>query len=267
MVPSEGFLVLGDDRLFYRVVGDCEPLVLVHAGIADQRMWEEQIAGLSPDYRVIAYDVRGFGQSKPSTADHYVHEDLRALLDHLGVERTMLVGMSMGSGVVMDFSVAYPERTKAIVLSGAGYDHLDWSRLQEGWTAESEAVEAGDIARAVEINLGMWVVGIGRAVADLDIGVVARAREMIEGTLKPPENTGEALEPDPVSADRLGDVEVPALVLVGSFDQPEMIESAKEISSRIPHAKLVEMEGVAHLPNMERPEEFNRIVLEFLGQT
>lgn len=266
MRTEEGFVDVADGRIVYQVTGTGEPLALIHAGVADSRMWSGQLDAMSARYQVITHDVRGFGKSTPAKTAHRRFEDLRAVLDQIGAARARLLGMSMGADVVMEFVLSYPERTAAIVLSGAGYENLDWSRLRTQWKAEEEAIEAGEMEQATDINMQLWIVGVGRTVGEMDPEMIKRTREMVAGTLTP-ENTGEALELEPPAGDRLAEIAVPALVMVGKLDQPEMIESAREIASRLPDARHTEMEGVAHLPNMEQPDQFNRLVMEFLTQT
>lgn len=264
MPDLEGFLDVPDSRIYYSVTGSGEPLVLVHAGIADSRMWDDQIGPFSQRYRVITYDARGFGKSDPATTDHRHYEDLRALLDHLEAGRVRLLGMSMGADIVMNFASAYPERVAAVIVSGTGLETQDWSRLETEWRAEEEAVNSGDYELASDINMRLWIAGAGRSLDGVDPAVVERARLMVAGTLTP-ENTGRSLDFEPPWCDTLEQINVPLLAIVGSLDQPEMVASAKEIAARVPNARYAEIESAAHLPNMERPAEFNRIVLDFLA--
>ena len=103
-------------RLYYEAVGEGEPLVLVHAGIADSRMWEGQLTAFADRYRVIRYDMRGFGMTAMVDGPFSHHEDLRGLFDSLNVERVHLVGCSMGGGAALDFALEYPQRVGNLVL-------------------------------------------------------------------------------------------------------------------------------------------------------
>src|SRR5919112_4353346 len=114
-----GMAEVNGARIYYEVAGEGEPLVLVHAGIADSRMWEGQVAAFAARYRVVRFDLRGFGKTEMVEGPFSHHEDLRGLLDFLGVERTHLVGCSMGGGAVLDFALEYPERVGDLVLVGS----------------------------------------------------------------------------------------------------------------------------------------------------
>jgi pimeloyl-ACP methyl ester carboxylesterase len=105
--------------IYYEVVGEGEPLVLVHAGIADSRMWEGQLTAFADRYRVLRYDMRGFGRTAMVEGTFSHHEDLRGLLDFLGLDRAHLVGCSMGGGAVLDFALEYPDRVGNLVLVGS----------------------------------------------------------------------------------------------------------------------------------------------------
>lgn len=263
---TEGFIDVPDSRLYYRIIGKGDPLVLVHAGVADSRMWDEQIGPFSETYRVISYDARGFGKSDPATTTYRPYEDLRAVLEHVGAEPARLLGMSMGADIVMNFASAYPDRAQAIILSGAGLESQDWSRLEKEWAAEEAAVDSGDYELAADINMRLWVAGVGRSLDDVEPNFREHAYQMVLPTLTP-ENTGESLDFERSWCETLEQIHVPLLAIVGSLDQPEMVASAKEIAARVPDARYAEIEGVAHLPNLERSDEFNRIVLDFLAGT
>ena len=262
---ADGFAPVPNGSLYYEVNGDGPTLVLVHAGIADCRMWDDQVAAFSRSYQVVRYDVRNFGRSSIAQEDFAHYEDLHDLLDHLGVDRATVLGVSMGGTLTIDFVLAYPQIVSALVLVATGPNGYDrWGdEITKGWAEETAALEAGDMERAVEINLRMWVGGPSRSPEEVDSAVRSRVREMLAHNL-PREGEGESQDLEPLAAERLGDIEVPALVIVGDKDAPDIIASSRLLASEIRGARLEIMSGVAHAPNMERPEEFNRIVLDFL---
>jgi pimeloyl-ACP methyl ester carboxylesterase len=135
--------------------------------------------------------------------------------------------------------------------------------IRQGWAEEEAALKAGDMERAVEINLRMWVDGPFRAPDAVDPAVRPRVYEMLTHNL-PREGEGEARDLEPLAAGRLGEISAPTLVVVGDKDAPEIVASSRLLAAEIPGARLEVMFDVAHVPNMERPDEFNRIVLEFL---
>ena len=250
--------------LWYEDSGEGPPLVLIHAGIADSRMWDGQVAAFAQRYRVIRYDVRGFGRSPMPPGPYSNVEDLHALLQTLGVERASLVGLSMGGGIALDFALEYPEMVDALVLAASGLGGFQWSdALKQDWAEEDAALEAGDLARAAEINLRMWVDGPARTPDEVDPAVRARVREMLLAASHADDGEQQRLEPPAIA--RLGEIRVPALVIVGDRDQPDMLAVADRLAGGIAGARKVVVPGVAHMVNMERPEEFSRMVRDFLA--
>ena len=254
-------------RIYYEVAGEGESLVLVHAGIADSRMWDGQISTFAEGYKVIRYDMRGFGRTEVVEGPFSHHEDLRSLLDFLGVERAHLVGCSMGGGVVLDFALEYPERVGSLVLVGSavGGFRPDFDPPKE-WDELVAADEAGDLELFSGLEIRMWVDGPGRSSEDVAAPVKDLVREMNLIALRnEATGLGEEWEPDPPAADRLPDIQATTLLIIGDEDQPRIFAAADLLEKELPNSRRVVMQGTAHLPNMERPEEFNRLTLDFLG--
>jgi len=268
MHMSTGTAEVNGASIRYEILGEGDPLVLVHAGIADSRMWEPQMEEFARRYRVIRYDARGFGRT-PSVAGPYSHhEDLRGLLNHLGIKRATFVGCSMGGGVILDFALSYPEAVAAFVLVGSaiGGFNPDVEPPKE-WDELVAADEAGDLKQISELEVRMWVDGPGQGTSRVETEIRDLVREMNLIALRNEDSElGEAMELEPPAADRLHEIQAPALVIVGDLDQPKIIQGADLLSRSIPEVRKVVMPGTAHLPNMERPEEFNRIVLDFLAE-
>lgn len=265
---ERGVAAINGARIAYEIAGEGHPLTLIHAGIADMRMWDDQFAHFAAHYRTLRYDIRGFGGSPMPPGPWTMREDLRALLDHLGVARTHLIGVSMGGGIALDFALDYPERVAALVLVAAGVGGTTSSEwLRARYAAIDERIEAGDLDGANELELRLWVDGEGRAPEETDAGVRERVREMNAAVLTA-EASGEQGESvnrlDPPAVGRLGEVAAPTLIIVGTRDIPDMGERAELLATTIPDARLETLPGVAHLPPMEVPEAFNRLVLDFL---
>ncbi len=254
--------------IHYETLGEGEPLVLVHAGIADSRMWEPQMGEFARRYRVIRYDMRGFGETRLIPDPYSHHEDLRGLLDHLGVERATFVGCSMGGGVTLDFALSYPEAVAALVLVGSAIGGFDPDvEPPEEWDELVAADEAGDLERISELEVRMWVDGPGQGTNRVKPEIRDLVREMNLIALRNEDSgVSEQLGLEPPAADRLHEIQAPTLVIIGDLDQPRAIQGSDLLSRSIPESRKVVMPGTAHLPNMERPEEFNRIVLEFLSE-
>jgi pimeloyl-ACP methyl ester carboxylesterase len=262
--------VAGQTDLHYELAGQGPPVVLLHEGIADSRMWEPQWRTFPPQYRVARYDMRGFGES-PAPSGSFSHaRDLVELLDGLALGPAALVGVSMGGAVALDVTIDRPELVSALVLVGSGLRGHEFSPESEaGWAEEETALERGDLDAAVEVNLRMWVDGPHRSPEDVDRDVRRRVGEMQRRAFElwqsgDPEATLEPL--DPGWQARLGEIRVPTLIVVGELDRPEMHEIADRLEAAIPNTRRALIEGTAHVPSMERPTEFDELVLGFLAE-
>ncbi len=266
MLRKTGTADVNGALIYYEVSGEGEPLVLVHAGIADGRMWDGQVEALARRYRVVRYDMRGFGKTALVEGPYSHHEDLRGLLDSLEIGRAHLVGCSMGAGVVLDFALRYPERVGALVLVGSAVGGFEGDfELPEQWDQLVAADEAGDLGRVSELEVQIWVDGPRRRPEDVDASVRDLVREMnLIALQNEASGLGAELSPDPSAVDRLTEIVAPALILVGDSDQPMTLVAADLLAKKLPNARKAVMTGTAHLPNMERPEEFNRILLDYL---
>jgi len=255
--------------LAWEGTGDGEALVLIHAGVADRRMWDPQWIGLGSAFRVIRYDARGFGETLPPAGGWSHHGDLSALLDELALERIHLVGASMGAGIAVEVALDRPGTVASLVLIAPGGALLGDApdALRAPWRAEGEALDRGDLDAAVEVNLRAWVDGPARSREAVDPAVRAfvgtmqrRAFELADWDHDgAPEN-----EMEPSAAGRLGELDMPVLVVVGMADWPPIIEVAERIGREVPGSRVVRWPGVAHLPSLERPAEFERLVREFI---
>ncbi len=255
-------------KLYYEVAGSGQPLVLAHAGIADRRMWDDQFDVFAQHYRVIRYDARGFGASDLPPGPFAFRDDLYGLLQHLGVEKAHLVGCSMGGSTCLDFSLEHPEMVGALVLIGSGLGGYRWTNQDDPVVAEVEAaVAARDFERANELEMRIWVDGLNRAPEQVRPGVRERVAEMNLASLRRIDEQEQAQQQrlDPPAAGRLGEIAAPTLVIVGDRDVPDIQRIADVLEQGMPNARKVVMTNAAHVPNMEWPNEFNRIVLDFLG--
>ncbi|HEY7358443.1 MAG TPA: alpha/beta hydrolase, partial [Ktedonobacterales bacterium] len=188
-------------------------------------------------------------------------------LRFLGVERAYLVGSSMGGSLAIDFALEHPEMVAALIPVGAGVSGEQPSDfLLERWKEIDAAAEGGDLAQAVELELRLWVDGPGRSPEQVDPVMREQVRQMnTENFARAPEQ--EQGQPQPLELPaiaRLGEIHAPTLVLVGAHDVPDMLASADLLARGIPGAQKAVMPGAAHLPSMEQPEQFNRLVLKFL---
>lgn len=267
-VPEGGFAEVNGASLYYDATGNGEPLVLVHAGIADRRMWDGQLEAFGQRYRVIRYDMRGCGRSEaPADLPFSHHDDLRGLLDYLGIERALLTGCSIGARTVIDFALAHPERVRALALvcpSVSGFESGE--EPPEEWDELVAADEAGDLEKVSELEVRIWVDGPYRSPDDVDPALRDLVREMNLIALRNEPLLGEERPAEPPAVNRLAEIQAPTLVVAGDLDRPEVGARAGLLADSIPQTRMVVMNRTAHVPSMEKPEEFNRIVLRFLAE-
>jgi 3-oxoadipate enol-lactonase len=261
------FADLNGAHLHYDVQGAGPALVMIHSALGDLSTWDAQAAAFAGEYRVIRYDVRGFGQSTGPAGNYSEYTDLLALLDHLKVERAVLMGCSYGGGVAIDFTLACPARVAALIPVGpalGGFDPPADPLVEPLRAAIHQAYEVGDIPTATELTAQLWVDGPHRTASQPDPAFRRQALALITYTYHLPDRAAEPLALEPPAADRLGEIAVPTLVILGEEDLASMHAVTALIEQRVPGAKRVILKDTAHLPNMERPGEFNQIVADFL---
>jgi 3-oxoadipate enol-lactonase len=248
----------------YEAHGDGPAILLVHEGVADRRMWRGQVPVLARDHRVVAVDLRGFGETPHASGPFSNVDDLREVLDELGIERATVVGGSFGAKVALEFAVTHPERVERLVLCPPVLPGREWSeRVRRGWQEEGEAFEAGDLDRATEVNLELWVDGPNRGPDAVDPEVRDLVRTMQRHAFELPEPDPPP-EPVPEPSIRLADLRVPTLVVVGDEDVEDFLAMADAAAAGIPGARKVVIEGAAHVVALEKPQEFNAALVAFL---
>jgi pimeloyl-ACP methyl ester carboxylesterase len=256
--------------LHYEVAGDGSPVILSHAGIADSRMWDPQWETFPRSHRVVRYDSRGYGRSPRPPGRFSLPADLIALLEALALGPAALVGASMGGGISLQVAVARPDLVSALVLVGSGVRGHEWSEeITRAWSEEEAAFERGDLDAAVEVNLRTWVDGPERSSAEVDPEVRRKVGEMQRRALELYRDGGADAEEEALVLDigeRLGEISAPTLVLVGELDVPDIHQIADQLEHEIPRARRATISGTAHVPSMERPEEFDDLVLGFLAE-
>ena len=256
-------------ELHYEVAGEGPPVVLIHEGIADSRMWEPQWTTFPPSHRTVRYDMRGFGETPISPGSFSHARDLVGLLDRLELGPAALVGVSLGGRVALEVAVARPDLVSALVLVGAGFPGHDWTEeTQAGWAEEGAAIDAGDLDAAVEVNLRMWVDGPGRKPADVDAAVREQVGAMQRRAFELQLPVGDEAEEEllvPDLVQRVSEIDVPTLIVVGEEDRPDMHSIADRLAASISHAHRATIPATAHVPSLERPADFDQLVLEFLS--
>jgi pimeloyl-ACP methyl ester carboxylesterase len=250
-------------ELYYEVAGDGTPVVLVHGFALDSRMWDDQVPALADLAAVVRYDVRGYGRSTRDAATPYSNAgDLWRLVDHLGIDRTVLVGLSMGGRLVVEATLAAAERVRALVLLDAVLDGVPWDPdSARGMDAIGEELRAGGLAAAKAV----WLRHPFFTPAQRDPEVARRLAEMVDDYSGVNWTSTDPHEPRPRTNELLPTISAPTTVVVGELDVPCFREMADVLAHRIPTARLVAVPDAGHMVNMEAPDAVNALLREVLA--
>lgn len=266
---GSGYVDVGDGQLFYEVAGDGAPLVLSHAGFVDSRMWDDQWPAFTQQHNVIRFDMRGFGKSALGATPIERRRDLDRLLRQLYVPGAAFLGCSLSGEVILDFALEHPEKVAALILVSAVPGGFEMQGEPPSNLFEMiSAIQQGDLTLASELQNRLWIDGPFRQPEQVNARVRQRAAEMnrialTNGTWGKAD-TQPANPLNPPARQRLAEIRVPTLIIAGGLDHPEILRAAEVMAAAIPQAKKVIISDCAHLPNMEHPAKFNRVILDFL---
>lgn len=263
---NTGYAAVNGTQLYYETFGEGAPLVMIHGAHLDRRMWDDQFFAFAQSCKVIRYDVRDNGLSKCPPGVYSDCDDLFGLLQFLAIDHTAVMGLSFGGSLAIDFALAYPDKVSALlpISSGLGGYNSPSAVAIENNNKMMQAWAAGDLEGVVEFYQHSWTDGPYRKPEQVDPVVRQRAREMIFARVKQGASVGEKLPLTPPAITRLHKIEIPVQIIVGDLDMPDMITISDLLLREIEGSSRVVMRGVAHMLNMEKPEEFNQIVLDFL---
>jgi 3-oxoadipate enol-lactonase len=246
--------------LFYEASGTDEAVVLIHAFSVDRRMWAPQIAALEGRFRVIRYDLRGHGKSEGPSAPYAPHEDLRSVMDALGINRAILIGLSAGATIATDFAIAYPNRVARIILASPGLSgHVPSTPLT--WTQPVfQAAGAGDPEGAAKLWAETPIMALRN-----DLTLASTVRDLVMSNVRLWTFRTNPTQPlTPPAIKRLSEIKCPALVILGEQDLPHIKEIAGLLVNGISGAKLVTIPRAGHMVNLDAREAFNQAVESFL---
>jgi pimeloyl-ACP methyl ester carboxylesterase len=242
-------------QVYYEEAGAGIPVLLSHGYSATSKMWQGQLDALADEYRLIAWDLRGHGQTdSPAEARAYSEaatvDDMAAVLDAVGVERAVIAGLSLGGYMSLAFNVKYPERVLALMLfdTGPGYKN---PQGRDGWNETALARAKAFEERGLE--------SLGRG-AEVRIAQHRSAQGLAHAA------RGMLAQFDSRIIESLPGINVPTMVLVGENDQP-FIGASQYMATKIPGARLVTLPAAGHAANIDQPEAFNAAVRSFLAET
>ncbi|MFC8798464.1 alpha/beta fold hydrolase [Promicromonospora sp. NPDC057138] len=234
--------------------------LLLHAGVADSRMWGPQQAALARGHRVIRCDLRGYGDT-PLTSEPFDNaSDVKALLDSLGERRVAIVGASSGGNVALQVASAWPDLVSDLVLLNSAFALPATRSLQRFARREDALLEAGDVAGATELNVATW---LG---PDADDDARELVRTMQRQAFQIQLGAGDDIHQQAGPAIDLGAITARTLIVSGGQDLDHFRAVANHLAGRIPGAKHTQLGWAGHLPNLERPEEVTALITDFLAE-
>lgn len=256
--------------LYHETSGDGKPVVLLHPGFADSRIWDPQWRRYTQRFRVIRCDLRGFGRSPPGEMPITYAADVAALLDGLRIRDAALIGCSLGGRVALELAVARPDLVGALVLVGATTpEALAATTETEAYTRElMAAIAKRDLDAAVEVNIRAWVDGPRRTPHEVDSALRANIAGMQRDAFLNTRNVAVSWREEHLVsrvADKLSAIAVPTLVLVGALDMAFIRNQAEFFATQIPSAQIQTLQDTAHAPSAEQSAAFDELVLPFLA--
>jgi 3-oxoadipate enol-lactonase len=267
---ESGFLAVDGGRIYFEVEGDGHPLLLIHGGLGSLRMWDGQVPAFAERYRVIRYDTRGFGRTETEDIEFADRADAAAVLDHVGADSAYVVGQSRGGSIALDLLLERPERVDALVSVAGGVGGYE-PQLPEGaatppWEEMERRWEAKEWDALAELETEVWVDGWGQPPTRVDAGLRRTVHDWILTTYQDEKIEGKPQSLDSPAASRLGEVRVPTLVLIGEADEPGCVVAGRHLAASVADARVAGFPGVAHMIQLEQPERFNELVLDFLAE-
>jgi 3-oxoadipate enol-lactonase len=266
MNTANGFAEVNGARLYFELAGQGRSLVLIHGGLVNHHLWNDQFDEFAQFYQVLRYDARGYGQSSTPTGPFSHPADLKALLDSLGIAQAYVLGLSMGGHIAIDFTLTQPDRVAALIPVASGLGGYQFDANPQLRAEMHEAYEQHDLARAVELSLQLWTDGPRRQPDQVNAAAREKIRALTLHTFSLPDFPNEwELAMQPPAFERLDEIHVPTLIVAGDQDVPDILKIADVLEAKIAGAQKMIIPNAAHHLNVEQPMEFNRIVLEFLS--
>jgi pimeloyl-ACP methyl ester carboxylesterase len=258
------YLETNGARIAYDVEGAGEPVLLIHAGVANRSMWDDQVAALKDTYRVIRHDTRGFGETETEKVAFSNRADIAALLDALGERSAHLVGLSRGGVIALDFALEFPDRVRSltVVAGGIGGYESPAELPPETWEAPEKMWKDRDWEGIAEWETAFWADGQGRS-PDRVPDVRRRVHAWVLANYLAEKEEGEPQPLDPPAVGRLRELRAPLLVMLGTLDEPATVDAMRHLARSVPGARLEEFDA-AHMVNLEHPDRFNLVLREFL---
>ncbi len=261
-----GYAEVNGTRLYYEVAGSGDAILLIHGNGGDRRHWDEQFEVFAKNYKVVRFDVRGFGKSAaPVEGQPYrCNDDIKALLEFLGISKAHIIGFSLGCGFAVDFVIESPEMSRSLIAVGPwifGYRSESISELDPTWAELLRILEEEGKASAFEfwMNSPQFRESLKNPTVYNRIMEIGKDFTFWHFTHQDPIQYLDSL-----AAEQLDKIKLPTLIVTAEYDLKPCREMAEHLEKTIPNSKKIELMGAGHLMAMEKPEEFNKAVLDFL---
>lgn len=272
--PTSGFAPVFNGHLYYEIAGSGQPVLLIHAGVADCSMWDDQFNLFSQYYRIIRYDTRGYGKSRTETTEFSNRQDILDLFKHLGVDKAVVIGISRGGVIAIDFTLEFPGYVSALIAVAAGVsgyqyhpDDSDKARPEfELFTHMDELWEKKAFDELADLEVHVWADGPSQPVGRASPQIREYVHKIVRANYTRQDGQATPQPLNPPAANRLGEIHVPTLILVGEYDTSGTLATADKLEKEIPAARKILIPGTAHMIPMELPEKFNHQVLDFLSK-
>jgi pimeloyl-ACP methyl ester carboxylesterase len=272
-MTDAGFIDVAGGRIYYEADGSGTPLLLVHAGVANLRQWDPHVPAFAERYQVIRYDTRGYGKTESEAVEFRNRDDLAAVLDHFGASAAHILGCSRGGQISLDFAVEHPGQVLSYTSVAGGVGDYEPAIPQEQVDAiiafdesTSKLAEAKDWAAVADAETAYWLDGPGQPADRVDPQIRAMVREWIYSNYAAEKESGTAQPLDPTADRRLDQLTMPVLAVVGDLDEPWAVASMHHLAEAVPNGRFELFENAAHLLNLEYPERFTKLILDFLAE-
>src|SRR5258705_10613857 len=269
---DSGYAEVNKTKLYYEIAGKGEPLVLIHGSFGDRRFWGLQFTELSKKYKVLRYEMRGYGRSAlPDSTEVYRDcDDLNALMDLLKIKKAHICGLSLGSIIAIDFALAYPGKCSSLIpigprVAGDGTDEYKNKNSDSVRAIIAKVTEIAKTKGAKEATDYLWTGdhAMGKTV------VTTRTRHALlkmgyEYSWWRYLHTSKREQAFPMAIKKLNEIKIPTLIVTAEYDLALCKDIAAIMAKEIPGAKLISIKGAGHIMNMDQPEEFNKIISKFI---
>jgi pimeloyl-ACP methyl ester carboxylesterase len=264
---SRGFVETNGTKLYYEEAGSGSPVVLIHGGWLNSQQWDEQMALLSRDYRVVRYDCRGSGRSVMGDSVYAHDDDLSALLAHLHIDRAQIVGVSAGAQVAIDFALSHPAMVTSLMLGSSPLGGFDTGQeFRDGMRGVAAAGVADDLELEQQRIWAFAPFKVASGMPDVRKRLDELILHQYTWATNRPTSPKSKRGPTPPGA-RLGEIKIPTLVVVGTGEMPGLVSEAEFVARTIPGAQIERIENAGHFPNLEQPKRYDDLLTNWLRRT